>query len=206
MKIFYHRKLVCLAYFSLLLAACSCVNLQAVTEYSATSMAGIQNFEEIDYSFLQHCLDRCTDEAIATYAIKPAQECSCSLYQQADSVTQVIYNTLAGYFEGLNNLSNNQLTNYSSDALVSALSADALGPVKVDAASVTAFSSLSNTLLRASTDLYRKKKLGFYIEQANEPIQVLLKNFTTIINTNLRGELKFKRARLYKYYMDMKMN
>jgi hypothetical protein len=196
-------------FFTVLLAPFllfSCVNLQTVADYSATSMEGIQNFEEIDYSFLRHCLDRCTDEAIRTFEIKRAQECSCELYEEADSVTQVIYSSIAGYFEGLNNLAHNELTNYSSDALVGALSADALGPVAIDSRTVTAFSSLSNTLLRASTDLYRKKKLVSYIEQANEPILVLLEKFKLIVGTNLKGELRFKRERIYGYYIEMKMN
>lgn len=201
-----YRKLVCLALFSLPSALISCVNLQTVTDYSSTSMEGIQNFEQIDYSFLKHCLDRCTDEAIRTFEIKRAQECSCALYEEADSVTQVIYSSIEGYFEGLSNLSHNQLTNYRSDALVGALSADALGPVKIDSRTVTAFSSLSNTLLRATTDLYRKKKIVSYIEQANEPIQVLLEKFKLIVGTNLKGELRFKRERLYGYFIEMKMN
>ncbi len=184
----------------------SCVNLKTVGDYSAASMESIQNFERIDYSFLQHCLDRCEDEAIRNFEIKRAQECSCEVYQEADSVTQVIYNSIAGYFEGLGNLSHNELTAYRSEELVGALSADELGPLKIDANTVNAFSSLSNTLLRASTDIYRRKKLGAYIEQANEPMQVLLEKFGVIIGINLKGELRFKRERLYAYYMDMKMN
>ncbi|MEB2775200.1 hypothetical protein SYJ56_07765 [Algoriphagus sp. D3-2-R+10] len=184
----------------------SCVNLKTVGDFSAVSMESVKNFEQIDYSFLKHCVDRCTDEAIRKYEIKREQECSCELYQEADSVTQVIYNSIEGYFEGLSNLSHNELTNYSTDAVVSALSADELGPLKIEENTVNAFSSLSNTLLRASTDFYRRRKITSYIEQANEPIQVLLEKFRMIIGTNLKGELRFKRERLYAFYMDMKMN
>ncbi|SFT48612.1 hypothetical protein SAMN04489724_0955 [Algoriphagus locisalis] len=184
----------------------SCVNLKSVGEFSVTSTESLKNFEKIDYSFLQHCLDRCTDEAIRKYEIKRAQECSCELYQEADSVTQVIYNTIEGYFEGLGHLSQNELTTYSSDAVVNALTAEEFGPVQIDSRFATAFSSLSNTLLRATTDSYRRKKTAQYIEEANESMQVLLEKFEVIISTNLKGELRFKRERLYAYYMDMKMN
>jgi len=177
-----------------------------VGDFSSTSIESIKNFEQIDYSFLKHCEDRCRDEAIRKFEIKRAQECSCAVYQEADSVTQVIYNSVEGYFEGLGKLSHNELTNYSSDAVIRALSADELGPLKIDAQTVSAFSSLSNTLLRASTDFYRSKKITSYIELANEPIQVLLEKFKVIIGTNLKGELQVKRDRLYYFYDDMNMN
>lgn len=184
----------------------SCVNLKTVSDFSTASITGIKNFEQIDYSFLQHCLDRCEDEAIRKYEIQRAQECSCALYQEADSVTQVIYNAIEGYFEGLGELSQNELTSYRSDAVVNALTAEEFGPLKIEEETVAAFAGISNTLLRATTDFYRRKKLAKYIEEANEPMQILLAKFEQIISTNLKGELKFKRERLYAYYMDMKMN
>jgi hypothetical protein len=206
MKKFPLKKILIVSLLALPTVLASCINLKTVGDYSSASIESIKNFEQIEYSFLQHCLNRCEDEAIRKYEIKRAQECSCDLYQEADSVTQIIYNSIEGYFEGLGNLSHNELTNYRSEEFVEALSADELGPLKIDERTVSAFSSLSNTLLRASTDFYRRKKLTSYIEQANEPIQVLMEKFRLIIGTNLKGELRFKRERLYAYYMDMKMN
>ncbi len=200
------EKSVVLTFITFPLFISSCINLKTVGDYSAISIESIRNFEEIDYSFLQHCLDRCKDEAIQTFEIKRAQDCSCELYQEADSVTQVFYNSIEGYFQGLGNLSQNELTQYSSNALIGTLTADELGPVKIEERTASAFSSLSNTLLRASTDCYRRKKIVEYIEQANEPIQILLEKFETIISNNLKKELRFKRERLYAYYTDMKMN
>jgi len=195
-----------LIFLFLLVSFASCVNLKTVGEFAGFSTVSIKNFEQIEYSFYQHCMDRCRDEAIRKYEIKRAEECTCTLYQEADSVTQVIYNSIEGYFEGLGDLSQNELTDYSSDALVSALSAKELGPLRIEEQTVAAFSSLSNTLLRATTDSYRRKKLASYIEEANEPMQVLLDKFKLIVGTNLKGELRFKKERLYVRYMDMKMN
>ena len=188
------------------MSAGSCVNLKSVGDFSSSSIESIRNFEQIDYSFLQHCLDRCADEAIRLYEIKRAQACNCAIYEEADSVAQVFYNTIEGYFEGLGQLSQNELTTYSSDALIGAFTTEEVGPLKIDERTATAFSSLSNTLLRASTDFYRRKKLAKYIEDANEPIQILLDKFEVIVSTNLKGELRFRRERLYAYYMDMKMS
>jgi len=195
-----------LNFLFLLFSFTGCVNLKTVGEFAGISMVSIKNFEHIEYSFYQHCVDRCRDEAIRKYEIKRAEECICTLYQEADSVTQVIYNSIEGYFEGLGNLSQNELTDYSSDALISALSAKELGPMRIEEQTVAAFSSLSNTLLRATTNSYRRKKLASYIEEANEPMRVLLGKFKLIVGTNLKGELRFKKERLYARYMDMKMN
>jgi hypothetical protein len=193
-------------FIGVLLMLSSCVNLKSVGDFSAASITGIINFERINYSFSQHCLDRCEDEAVGKYDLKRARECSCALYIEADSVTQVIYNSIEGYFEGLGQLSQNELTTYNSDAVIRALTAEEFGPVRIDEQTATAFMSLSNTLLRASTDFYRRKKLAKYIERANEPIQVLLTKFEQIVGSNLTGELKFKRERMYAHHMDMKMN
>lgn len=195
-----------LIFLFLLVSSTGCINLKAVGEFAGFSTVSIRNFEQIEYSFYQYCMDRCRDEAIRKYEIRRAEECTCTLYQEADSVTQVIYNSVEGYFEGLGNLSQNELTDYSSDALVSALSAEELGPMRIEEQTVAAFSSLSNILLRATTDSYRRKKLASYIEEANEPMQVLLDKFKLIVGTNLKGELRFKKERLYVRYMDMKMN
>lgn len=202
----YFVKKPSLIFLVLFLSTVGCVNLKTVSEFAGASTVSIKNFERIEYSFYQHCLDRCRDEAIQNFEIKRPGECICTIYQEADSVTQVIYNSIEGYFEGLENLSRNELTNYSSDALMNALSAKELGPVRIEEKTAAAFSSISNTLLRTTTDYYRSKKLTSYIEEANEPIQVLLDKFKQIVGTNLKGELRFKKERLYIYYMDMKMN
>jgi hypothetical protein len=184
----------------------SCVNLKAVRDFSETSLVGIQNFEQIDYTFLDHCIDRCEDEAIGKFEFNRVLECPCELYVEADSVTQIMYQAIGGYFEGLGSLSQNELTEYSTDAVVNAMTAQELGPLAIDANLATAYSSLSNIMLRGTTDFYRRRKIAAYIEQANEPLQVLLDAFQRIVRTNLKGELRFKKERMYTYYMDMKMN
>ncbi|GAA0878243.1 hypothetical protein GCM10009119_12110 [Algoriphagus jejuensis] len=184
----------------------SCVNLKSVSNFSATSTASISNFENLDYTFSDHCKDRCEDEAVRKFELSRALECSCDLYSKADSVTRVLYQTINGYFVGLGNLAQNELTNYSANAAVNAMTASEFGPLKIDENLVGAYSAISNTLLRATTDFYRKRKIAAYIGEANGPIQVLLDKFQIIILSNLKGELRFKRERLYVYYMDMKMN
>ncbi len=183
----------------------SCVNLNIVRDFSTNSLAGITNFEKLGYTFLDHCRDRCENEAVASFEFKRTLECPCELYMEADSVTQVMYQMIGGYFEGLESLAQNELTQYRTDSMVHSLTAAELGPLKIDKDVAGAYAAISNVMLRASTDFYRRRKIAAYVGEANEPVQVLLDRFQVIIRTNLKGELRFKKERMYAYYMDMKM-
>ncbi|HOV11862.1 MAG TPA: hypothetical protein PLT47_11635 [Bacteroidales bacterium] len=194
--------------FMALMALClsACVNLKSVTDYSTAASAGIKNYEEIDYTFSQHCYERCQFEAIRNFEVKKESDCDCETYQKADSVTLLIYNAIKGYFDGLINLSANELTDYSFDALQTSLTEGNFGKIKIEKEHVEAYGTISKILLKATTDLYRKKKLKVYIEEANEPLQLLLNKFQFIIQNNLEGELSFKKEKLYVYYKEMSLS
>lgn len=184
----------------------SCVNLKTVQGFSNTSSTGLQQFEEIHYTFLDHCQDRCFEIAVHEFQLERELECECGDFISADSVTQVIYSTINGYLLGLGELAQNNLTTYRTNDLTGALTAQQLGPVSIDESVVGAFSALSNTLLRSTTDFYRRRKIASYIEQANDPLQVLLKKFEQIVQANLKGELQFKKERLYGNFIELKLN
>lgn len=184
----------------------SCVNLKQLNDYASKSLVGIKKFESIDYSFKQHCLDKCQLDAIKSFEIKKQAECKCDLYIAADSVTLLIYNSIKGYFDGLVNLSNNDLTTYDLGTLNKALTEGDFEGVKIEKEQADAYTSISTTLLRATTDLYRKKKIKQYIEEANQPIQILIKKLQFILQKNLEDELNFKKEKLYTYYKEMNLN
>ena len=184
----------------------SCVNLRQINDYSSKSLTGIQEFENIDYSFTGHCLDACLFNAMRNFEIKREEECNCALYKTADSVTLLIYNAIRGYFSGLNQISNNELTAYNPGALQKALTEGNFGDVKIEKEHVNAYSNIYKILLRATADLYRKKKIKQYIEQANQPIQVLIQKLQFILQKNLEDELNFKMEKLYAYYKEMSLN
>lgn len=184
----------------------SCVNLKSVNDFSSSSSKGIKKFEDINYSFKQHCIDRCQFEAIRKFEIKRETECDCDDYKKADSVTLVIYNSIKGYFDGLTNLSNNDLTDYNFDALKKSLNEGKFGDIEIEKTQVDAYSAISNILLKATTDIYRKNKIKEYVEEANAPIQILLTKFQFILQKNLQDELNFKKEKLYAYYQEMKLN
>ena len=199
------KSYLALGWLFLLLFTTACVDLKEVNNYSSNSLTGIKKFEDIDYSFKQHCIASCQFEAIRNFQIKrdTIGECNCRDFDTADSVTLLIYNSIRGYFNGLRDLSDNDLTTYQFDAVKRALTAGSFGHITIDSNDVNAYGNISKILLRATTDLYRKKKLTEYIEKANSPLQVLLQKLQFILQTNLKGELNFKKEKLYSYYKEM---
>jgi hypothetical protein len=189
----------------LLLIFTSCVNLKEVNSYSSKAATGIKKFEEIGYSFTQRCFDRWQMEAIKDFDIKRETEWNCTIYKTADSIIQLLYNAINGYFDGLVSLSDNNLTYYNFDALRKALPAGEFGSIKIGEVEAKAYSKISGILLRAATDVYRQKKLTIYIEQANQPIQVLLSKLQFILQKNLVDELSFKKEKLFIYYKEMSL-
>lgn len=161
------------------------VNLKSINDFSSSSSKGIKNFEDINYSFKQHCIDRCQFEAIHKFEIKRDTECNCYDYKKADSITLVIYNSIKGYFDGLANLSNNDLTDYNFDALNKSLTEGEFGDIKIEKTQVDAYSTISKILLKATTDIYSKNKIKKYVDEANAPIQILLAKFQFILQINL---------------------
>ena len=110
------------------------------------------------------------------FEIQREEECNCDLYTTADSVTLLIYKAIRGYFSGLAHISNNELTAYNPGALQKALTEGNFGDKKIEKEQVDAYTNIYKILLRATADLYRKKKIKQYIEEANQPIQVLIHN------------------------------
>ena len=182
-----------------------CVTLKPVSDFSAASVNGIMKFDEINYSFHEHCLDRCAFEAIRTFEIKRDTECDCKDYKKADQVTGQIYNTLKSYFTGLSNLSANKLTSYNFKSLENSLTKGEFGKINIEDEHVKAYTDLSGIVLRATTDLYRRKMISKYVGEANTHVQILLEKFQFIIQQNLKDELDFRKERLYDYYMEIKM-
>lgn len=180
--------------------------LTSVNNFSKTASAGIQKYEDIGYSFSQHCIDRCRLESLKDFTIKRVMECQCDLYKKADSVTLLLYSAVKGYFNGLAQLSGNEIIDYSFDALKKSLTEGTFGEVEINSEHVNAYSNISKILLRATTDAYRKNKIKIYIAEANAPLKVLLDKLRFILRENLAGELNFKKERLYIHYRELNMN
>lgn len=197
------RPLPLFLFFLLLLS--SCVSLKGVSDFAGSSTASIAQYNDLGYSFLNHCTDRCRDEAIRTLNIQMELSCPCDSYSKADSITGVFYNTIHDYLKGLGELSGKDLTTYRTDPLIEALSAEQFGPISISESEAGAYAALSNVLSKVALTGFRKKKIAQYLEEANAPLQTLLGKFQMLISKDLKGELRFKKARLYSQYKDMMM-
>ena len=186
--------------FGLILILCtSCANLKKVNDFSSSSLQSIKNFENIDYSFNQACNDAGKLERIRNAQfVLDTSKFDCGSNRIADSITLVIYNSIKGYFDGLTNLSNNDLTNYKLDTL-----ATAFIKANVSDSSASAYAKISNILFRTLTNEYRKKKIQQYIGEANDAIKVLLNNLSFQLNQNLNGKLKIQEQKLTSIYYDL---
>jgi exonuclease VII small subunit len=189
--------LLCISVISI-----SCVDLKKVNDYSSASSKNIKKFEDIGYSFVKACNDRCAFDQLNNLQLIRIG-CDCKNEYEADSITFLLYNSIKGYFDGLTKLSNNDLTTYKLDPLTKALKEGTFGEVKINKDEVDAYAKISNILTRTITDQYRRKKISEYIEQANEPIKLLLNAFQFNLVSNLSKRLETKKERLKSYYFDL---
>ncbi|WP_152596259.1 hypothetical protein [Algibacter lectus] len=188
--------------FMAMLCVSSCVNLKHVNTYSSESLTGVQYFETLNYSFQQSCLDKCFEEKINALEFLD-QNCNCKQEKVADSITLKIYASVFGYFDGLTNLSDNDLTSYKTEALSNALSEGDFGSITIKKEHVESYTKVSQLLIHAFTDSYRKKKIKTYVKDANASLKSLISFLDFNISSNLNGKLEVKKNRLKADYFDL---
>ncbi len=188
--------------FCLWLLIASCVNLKKVNDYASASGKNIKKFEELGYSFVQACNDKCLIEQLDKKEFLK-KSCNCKNENEADSIMFLMYKSAKGYFDGLAKLSNNEVTSYKYDALTKALKDGDFGQVKINKDQVDAYSKISEVLTRAITDRYRRKKISQYIGEANDAVKVLLNALEFNLARNLTGRLESKNQSLQSYYFDL---
>lgn len=183
----------------------SCVNLQHVNNFSSSALESVRQFEAIPYGFRQACIDRCTDEKIQQGKID-VDKCPCTADAQADSVTLILYNAVAAYFEGLVRISDNELTEYKTAAIGHALAGQQIGSITLQKEQVDACSGIANILLRACTDEYRKSNIKDYVKTANAPLQTIIGWLDFNLSNNLMGMTENQEIRVKNYYSDYLRN
>lgn len=192
--------------FCLLLLFCiSCSSLKYVSGYSATSLAALQNFENLGYSFNKACKDKCLDEQLDEQKLF-ADNCLCRPENQADSVMLAMFSVITFYIEGLNKLSGNKLTSYNYEDLANNITAGKIGNIAISDKQAAAFQKIATTLTNAVTSQFRKKKLKQYIADANEPLQVMIDALQFNLVSNLGGRLNTQQERLRVYTFDLFKN
>lgn len=190
-----------ISFLCLLFFITSCVNLKKINDYASASNKNIEKFEELGHSFAKACNDKCVIEQLEKQQLN--KSCDCKKSNEADSVTLVLYNAVKGYFDGLAKLSNKEATSYKFDTLAKVLKEGNFGDVKINKDHVDAYTKIGSILTKAVTDGYRKRKLTQYIEEANEPMKVLLNALQFTLVSNLAQTLETKIERVKSYYFDL---
>jgi hypothetical protein len=198
----YLKKSILWGFLFLTIGLKSCINISFVNNYASSSLKSIQKYEEIDYNFKQNCLDKCRDNNIR-HLLLQSHDCDCQDDEKADSVTQIIYTALNGYFEGLTNLSNNDLTCYKMNSMSKALTEGEFGSLKIDKEQAEAFSNISKILVKAITDEYRKRKLKEFVRAGNSSVQVLIQCLIMNLSSSLSGKLEIQKQRYESFYFDL---
>lgn len=199
------NKFILIAVLALFVFLTSCVSLKQVNELSESSLSGVKKYEILDLDFEKACCERCKIDKLEKLEIN-FEDCDCSASVKADSVTLIIYNTVKNYFDGLSKLSNNELTSYKTDDLTTALTTNDLGGINIDKDQTESFFKINKILLKSVTDGYRKKKLVVYIQEAQDPLIILLDALNMNSNENLIGKVKVLRGKLKSYYFDIVKN
>lgn len=181
----------------------SCVSLKEVHEFSDSSLSGVKNYENLTLDFETVCSEHCRIDKLQELDLD-FEDCDCSESSDADSVTLILYNTVKNYFDGLSKLSDNELTSYKTDELTTALTENDFGDIKIDKSQVESYSKISKILLKAFTDEYRKKKIAIYVQDAQDPLMILLDALNTNLSKNLVGKVKTFKGKLKSYYFDIK--
>lgn len=188
--------------FLAIIAFSSCVNLQHVNNFSLSSLEGVREFEELNYSFNQSCLDKCLDEKVNSLDILTTA-CNCKQEKLADSITLKIYSSVYSYLDGLSKLSDGQLTAYKTEDLTTSLTEGNFGSLTINKENVQSYSKISNILIRAFTDSFRKSNIKEYVVEANEPILKLLSFLDFNLSKNLNGKLNVRKESLKGDYFDL---
>lgn len=196
-------KLLLITILSSIVFLFSCVSLKQVNELSKSSLSGVKKYENLALSFETACSEHCRIDKLQKLEID-FENCDCSEDAVADSVTLIIYNAVKYYFDGLSKLSDNELTSYKLDELTAALSENDFGDVSINANQAESYSKISKILLKAFTDEYRKKKIATYIQEAHDPLMILLDALDMNLNENLIGKVNNLRGKLKSYYFDIR--
>jgi hypothetical protein len=187
-------------YLSLLYVLGSCSSFKEVKAFAANSEESIKSYQSIDYTFSENCNYKCSQRALENSNFQTLEKkCSCEEEQLADKNIKYILKVLEGYFKGLSNLSDSELTSYSFDAIQKPLT-EGKYIKKADIKPYTEIASMITTLF---TDRYRAKKLQQAIKIANSNVILLLEKASSIIEDNLLPTLLSRQSEIQQIYHDL---
>lgn len=189
-----HRSLHTVLLLAFAGIATACTDLSAVREWSSTSMQAAQfNGIVATYADTPMRLALYDADGAATYEEEAAVRA-----EQAKALEAQLA-LIADYMSALAALSADGATDYSKD--VGALTKSLKDTGQVSSNTLGAVGKLATTLLNAATKVWQKNKVGELIEQANAPLQEILREeLRLIVDQDFRRDLSRESLLLDTYF------
>jgi len=176
----FYSPLWCIAACTVML---SCSSTERVNTLSKTCIEGLTAAEDLSFSFGAYCYNKtffsnkvqltmADVQGIPVAKLQLLDECSTA--SAIDSQAAVLKTTLYAYFDGLQQLSANDLVQYNVSAITSNFSSSAFPNWNVDEKTVGAATGISNLLFKAIAGSYRNEKIKSYIKEGDESIGILI--------------------------------
>jgi hypothetical protein len=174
----------------------SCKSTDSINRFAKSAATGTAEIGRSSLSFNNICrlydpaaLAKYTDTSL--YAAYKQPPIHCSEYKKADSLTNLINETLVSYFSLLQSVSDKKLLAYNAGDLVNSLAAiqpQVLPTISMTDEKISAIKGLLNTVLSEPLKWYRYKKLVSTMQQNDSILARVISAYTFILDTALNGE------------------
>lgn len=193
------RFIICLSFLSVF---GSCNSFKEVKNFATNSEKNLNNFKNVDYTFSTNCNYKCLQRAlVSSEFLTIGDHCLCKEAGLADKNLNQLIRVLKEYFNGLVQLSESKLTEFSIDPIQQPL----VEGKYIKKADIKPYSAITGILTTLITDGYRAKKLNQIIEMANSDIILLLEKARSIVEENLLSTLSTRQTDIQQIYHDLYM-
>ena len=185
-----------------LLFLLSCKSTDSINQFGKSASAGLREIGRSSPGFGQFC--RLYDPAVlkaeldtGLYGRSSHKVIHCPEYRIADSLTNVINQTLVTYFSLLQSVSDNKLLAYNAGDLVNSLASiqpQVLPSLNLTENKISAVKGLLNTILNEPLKCYRYKKLVSVMQQNDSLLTKVLSAYSFILDSALSGEISQAKA------------
>ncbi len=174
---------------SIALMFTSCTSFREINKYASTSVEFLNNFNALDYSYTKYCLRDCELQQIRAEKLDTFFTCKCMpLATRADDAMLKIHTTLTTYLQAIQHLTDNTNFNYNVSGLTAALQANPQLQLSQQQADI--ITKAGNFIANAATSIYRRRKLGEFLNASDSLFQDLITTFRYLVNDRLRKQLR----------------
>ncbi|HEY4936678.1 MAG TPA: hypothetical protein VII44_08865 [Puia sp.] len=176
----------------------SCKSTETINRFAKSASSGTAEISRSTLSFSNICrlydpaaLAGYTDSTLYAKSVHPVIH--CKEFKTADSLTDLISQTLVNYFSMLQAVSDKKLIAYNAQELVNSLAdiqPQVYPPLSLNAEKISAVRGLLNSILNEPFKWYRYKKLVSTMQQNNSALGRVINAYSFILDSALAGEIR----------------